>query len=498
LLWDDQQPRQHSQQTFTAACPRGEIASRRNALNRLSSAQNAGTNCSATTANGASEYWGNSYGYDAWGNLLQKTVTKCSAESLSVTVLANNQLSGYGYDAAGNMTHDATTSNNYTFDAENRIIGAAGYTYTYDADGNRVEKSNGSTGTLYWSMSPGVVAESDLSGNIQSEYVFFNGKRVARKDLPSGSVSYYFSDHLGTADVITDSAGNIKYDADHYPWGGELPFVNSDANRYKFTGQERDPETGLDLMGRRYYENALGRLMQPDPFLPFNLKKEKFQAWISNPQHWNKYAYALNNPLLYVDPSGLTETVYYFLNKNLTDDQKKFFNDNKDKILGAIADKLKEAGIKDVVFKDGSSLSQSQISSMIAHPPTGVAFLNFANTSYGGHQAAPGEFGGTADVRSVVFLGNLQAGNPSDSQLGFRASEVASHELGHRMGFYSRGETMSFIEFWNKDLMNEGQSMPSSPRHFDMSIPQNRQAVDEINKTPESGACGVNDYRPPQ
>jgi hypothetical protein len=58
------------------------------------------------------------------------------------------------------------------------------------------------------------------------------------------------------------------------------------------------------------------------------------------------------------------------------------------------------------------------------------------------------------------------------------------------MGFFSRGETMSFIEFWNKDLMNEGQGMPTSPRHFDMSIPQNRQVVDEINKLPE--------YNPPQ
>ena len=40
------------------------------ALNRLASAQNAGTNCAATVIGGKSEYWGNSYGYDAWGNLL--------------------------------------------------------------------------------------------------------------------------------------------------------------------------------------------------------------------------------------------------------------------------------------------------------------------------------------------------------------------------------------------------------------------------------------------
>jgi hypothetical protein len=72
----------------------------------------------------------------------------------------------------------------------------------------------------------------------------------------------------------------------------------------------------------------------------------------------------------------------------------------------------------------------------------------------------------------------------------FRISEVSDHELGHGMGFYSRGETMSFIEFWNRDLMNEGQGMPRAPRQFDMSIPQNRQSVDEINKLPE--------YNPPQ
>ena len=108
------------------------------------------------------------------------------------------------------MMHDLTSGMTYSYDQENRITGAGGYTYTYDSDGNRVKKANGSTGTLYWYMSPGIVAESDLSGNLKSEYVFFNGERVARRDFPAGSVAYYFSDHLKTASVITDSAGNIK------------------------------------------------------------------------------------------------------------------------------------------------------------------------------------------------------------------------------------------------------------------------------------------------
>src|SRR5262249_13664890 len=152
----------------------------------------------------------------------------CSAENLSVAALNNNQLAGYGYDAAGNMTSDPTDGVTSVYDQENRITGVNGYTYTYDADGNRVKKSNGSTGTLYWYMSPGIVAESDLVGNLQSEYVFFDAERVARRDGVNGAggVFYYFSDHLKTASVITDAAGKIQTQSDYYPWGGELQLPN--------------------------------------------------------------------------------------------------------------------------------------------------------------------------------------------------------------------------------------------------------------------------------
>jgi RHS repeat-associated protein len=257
------------------------------------------------TVNGKTEYWGNSYGYDPWGNLITKTPSKCSAENLNEAAWTNNQLhtisgSDNTYDAAGNMAHDATTGLNYTYDAENRITSAGGYAYTYDADGNRVEKSNGSTGTIYWYMSPGIVAESDLSGNAKSEYVFFDGERVARKDFPGNTISYYFSDQLKTASVITDSAGNIKEDEDYYPWGGELQLVNNDSNHYKFTGKERDAESGLDLMGVRYYGSAIGRFLRPDPNQTAGFEHMR------DPQAWNGYSYARNNPLTYVDPDGLS------------------------------------------------------------------------------------------------------------------------------------------------------------------------------------------------
>ena len=282
------------------------------ALNRLITAQNAGTDCTQKTVNNVTKFWGNSYSYDVWGNLLQKTPTKCSGETLSVVANTQNQIHtgttpDYAYDVAGNMTHDATTGANYSFDPENRINGANGYTYIYDADGNRVEKSNGSTGTIYWYMLLGVVAESDLGGNLKSEYVFFNGEHVARKDFPGNAVSYYFSDHLRSAAVVTDSLGNIKEDEDYYPWGGELQFVNNDSNHYKFTGKERDgtaqTETGLDYFGARHYSNWLGRFISADPAV--------VSSELSDPQTLNKYSYAFNRPLVLVDPDGKWPTWYH-------------------------------------------------------------------------------------------------------------------------------------------------------------------------------------------
>jgi RHS repeat-associated protein len=67
---------------------------------------------------------------------------------------------------------------------------------------------------------------------------------------------------------------------------------------YKFTGKERDSETGLDKMGRRYYSNAMGRFTSPDPLI---IQKQK----LLDPQQWNMYQYARDNPLRFTDPTGL-------------------------------------------------------------------------------------------------------------------------------------------------------------------------------------------------
>jgi hypothetical protein len=128
------------------------------------------------------------------------------------------------------------TTGGYTYDPENHLATAGGVTYTYDGDGNRVKKSNG---TLYWSTSP--LAESDLTASATSwrEYVFFGGKRVARRDASNSSVHYFFSDHLGSTSVTTNSTGAmLEEDLDYFPYGGVVSGTSSD--HYFFTGKERD------------------------------------------------------------------------------------------------------------------------------------------------------------------------------------------------------------------------------------------------------------------
>jgi RHS repeat-associated protein len=261
------------------------------ALNRLlqaNSSATSGTNC-----------WDEIYTIDAWGNLTNKTAPSgmgsCYTEQLNYPATAQNHLTGLSYDIAGNLLNDAL-GNPVTYDAENRIATDAGYTYSYDADGVRTERANGSVGTMYWPGAGGTLSETDLTGTINEEYIYFNGQRIARVDKPSGTAHYYYSDHLGSASVITDANANVTERYFYYPYGGVLYSSGSDSNRYKFTGKERDAESGLDYFGNRHYGSSFGRFMQADE--PFNDQNTH------DPQSWNLYTYVRNNPLRYTDPAG--------------------------------------------------------------------------------------------------------------------------------------------------------------------------------------------------
>ena len=85
-----------------------------------------------------------------------------------------------------------------------------------------MEKTNGSTGTMYWPGPFGALTETNLAGTINEEYVYFNGLRIARIDRPGGTVHYYFSNHLGSHTMVTNATGTCEQDIDYYPYGGVI------------------------------------------------------------------------------------------------------------------------------------------------------------------------------------------------------------------------------------------------------------------------------------
>jgi RHS repeat-associated protein len=263
-------------------------------LNRLSSAQ---------TYNAAT--WGNSYGYDAWGNLLSKTLIKGTAENMSLTVNSKNQVTfpAFTYDAAGDVTYD--TSVHMTYDAEGRMNPTSGTTYIYDGDGRRVQKSDG---TVYWvddELRPLSVGTS--TGSITRDYIFLGQKRIAFVPLSSGNPYYYLGDHLGSTAVVASGDGKtVQWEADYFPFGSQRTVItNLASNPYEFTGYEYDSATGYNYAVARFEAGRWGRFLSPDPY--------SGSMDVSNPQSLNRYSYVNNDPSNSVDPFGLWCSAEYGL-----------------------------------------------------------------------------------------------------------------------------------------------------------------------------------------
>ena len=125
---------------------------------------------------------------------------------------------------------------------------------------------------------------------------------------PADIVRFYHVDPLGSTRAITDVNGEVVSRKDYLPFGDELTcdFGRSGADEYcgpafdpnlRFAGKERDDESGLDYFGARYHSAAQGRFTSVDPEFVYG-------DHINDPQQWNRYTYAVNNPYTYGDPDG--------------------------------------------------------------------------------------------------------------------------------------------------------------------------------------------------
>jgi RHS repeat-associated protein len=115
---------------------------------------------------------------------------------------------------------------------------------------------------------------------------------------PAGEAVYYHTDVAGSVRMVTDEGGAAIEQYNYTPFGavlgGQTPGV---AQPRGYAGKERDAETSNDYFGARYYASQIGRFTTVDPVLNIG-------AALADPQRWNRYAYAMNNPLRYVDPDG--------------------------------------------------------------------------------------------------------------------------------------------------------------------------------------------------
>jgi RHS repeat-associated protein len=281
-------------------------------LNRLSSALK-----TVTIDNAPTNTWSRTFAYDQYGNAWVPSV---SGIGYGVSTPAWNV-----YNSATNQVVKPSTYTNsgginglppgyvFSYDAENRVQAetSTNSNYSYNGLSERVEKTVGSTATVFVYDAFGNLAEEYSPYNVWSkDYIFFNGQTAVIENASANPclTCYLSYDYLGTPRMVTDAAANVVARHDYLPFGDEIQAgwagrssqfgSGADNIHEKFTGQYRDPETLNDAFPARSYTAPLMRFLTPDPAGLASVD-------MTDPQTWNQYAYVRNNPLAFVDPSGM-------------------------------------------------------------------------------------------------------------------------------------------------------------------------------------------------
>lgn len=138
---------------------------------------------------------------------------------------------------------------------------------------------------------------TDYVGNVIYKNNVLNRILVDGGYIEGGVYHYYMTDHLGNNRVVVNASGTVTQRNHYYPFGTAFAENTVDEQKkqpYKYNGKELDQMHGLNLYdySARYYESAVGRFTTVDPLA------EKYYSW-------SPYAYVMNNPLKYTDPTGM-------------------------------------------------------------------------------------------------------------------------------------------------------------------------------------------------
>ena len=180
--------------------------------------------------------------------------------------------------------------------------------FKYDPMGRRIQKAftQGSTTTttnyLYDGMS--LIEEVDSAGNVLARYSGGPWIDEGLGELRTAVNAYYEQDGVGSVTSLSNAAGALANTYTYDSFGKLTASTGTLVNPFQFTGREFDQETGLRYHRFRYYDPAIGRFISEDPV--------GFDAGM------NFYAYVQNNPVLLIDPFGLSSMVFNRGNGTLT------------------------------------------------------------------------------------------------------------------------------------------------------------------------------------
>ena len=290
-------------------------------LARLQTAWTAGNgDCTQTPSagamGGAAPYWTN-YSHDVLGNRTKQTTTSSDGTATTTTTthgagagphaITTATTAGtpttYEYDAAGNRTSvkvgtDSPTE--YVWDAEGELTTVGDTSNVYDADGNRIVRTDANDTTVY---AGGQEIHVASDGAVKAtRYYSFAGQTVAiRTDRGLGNgVTSLVADHHGTPIAAIHNGGHPTKTAINRLYTDPFGATRGESDGQtipgdtQFLGKTRDETTGLTQIGARYYDEAIGSFISVDPILD-----------LTDPQQWNGYTYANSNPTTLSDPSGL-------------------------------------------------------------------------------------------------------------------------------------------------------------------------------------------------
>ncbi|MFL5698675.1 MAG: RHS repeat-associated core domain-containing protein, partial [Ktedonobacteraceae bacterium] len=257
----------------------------------------------------AGNTWTRRYAHTPDSNRLQSTSLPGDAPTGPFSAL-------YSYDIHGDMTkmHHLPQMQ---WDFKNQLhqvdLGGGGTAYyVYDASGQRIRKvveSGSLTKERIYLGGYEIFRQRNGSGLTRERetlHIMDDKQRIALVETqtidggnpvasPTSLFRYQLGNHLSSAVLELDAAGAIISYEEYYPYGSTSYQAGRSATevslkRYRYTGKERDEETGLYYHGARYYASWLGRWVSCDP---------KGMA-----DETNLYVYVLNNPAKYNDPQG--------------------------------------------------------------------------------------------------------------------------------------------------------------------------------------------------